>query len=208
MGTKYNPASKRTDNVQYFGGLVKKSIHVIRDPFSNIVSRFLKHFKRQYIEAASPLSKVLTYNINNDKAGFQEYCRRLDEHFYKHEHDMFPHIMSNSTLIKNVPCRSEFYKFMQWHNLAFVATREIHPMPVMVLHYEDYCEDINVVLDDVLEFIELGKKESYNIRQAHCHYHDSFFDVEQLIALQEFMRFLGSEELLTYLERYFRFKDS
>ena len=203
MGTKYDPTTKANVNVQYSGELVHKAMHMIRDPFSNIVSRFLKHFKWR---SGSTVSSDMIVDITNDKQGFQEYCRRLDEKFYKQEIDMFPEIMGNNTLMKDVPCRSEFYKYTQWHNLAYTATKDMHPMPIITLHYEEYCKDLDGVLNSMLDFIELDDRKpegSFNLRLPHCHNYVNFFDDHQLIAIETFIRHLAEPYLLSKLIKYF-----
>ena len=95
--------------VWYKPDLVKKVVHIIRDPFDNVVARF--HLDR-YGKADSWLKK---YPAN--KLGFQTWCKVLDDD------NMM--LMKNKFVDKDlknaltpIPCRAEFFRYVQWHNMV------------------------------------------------------------------------------------------
>jgi hypothetical protein len=65
--------------------------------------------------------------------------------------------------MKGVPCMSEFYRYIQWHNLAFSVTSDLQ-IPFMLLHYEDYStrfEDVTNELTDFLGLEQVGKAPEF-----------------------------------------------
>lgn len=55
-----------------------------------------------------------------------------------------------------VPCHAEFYRYVEWHNNAFIVTPD--NIPSMIFYYEDYSTRFDDLTEDLLEFIELEQK--------------------------------------------------
>eukprot|EP00986_Skeletonema_menzelii_P005178 scaffold1819_cov128-Skeletonema_menzelii.AAC.2 len=126
------------------------AIHIIRDPFDNIVARFNYEIKRMKEEADS--NHFLT-KYPKTRDGFQNYCHDLGEKYRAKEkkygiykHDMFD-------LIKDVPCYSEFFRYIKWHDLAFSTTSDLG-IPSMTIFYEDYANNFNKTKDNLLQFLQ------------------------------------------------------
>jgi hypothetical protein len=56
----------------------------------------------------------------------------------------------------------QFYRYVQWHNLAFSMSREMN-LPTMMLHYDEYTTDYEGTRDRVLDFLELPHVVSVDI---------------------------------------------
>lgn len=128
--------------------LVSRAVHLIRDPFDNIVSRF--HLAHKHSERRKELKFLAKYP--KSKEGFRDYCKDIGMEFRREEKrskffdDFFDEV-------KNVPCHADFFKYLQWHNLAFTTTWELG-IPTMILHYENYTYNFNGTKDALLEFLE------------------------------------------------------
>lgn len=133
--------------VSYSKEHVQRAVHLIRDPFDNVVSRFhltIKHFvERNQTEAA---------RYPKSKAGFLTFCRdqgrryRRDEQESRFYEDVFDEA-------RNVPCHADFFRYIQWHNLAFTTTWNLR-IPTMILHYENYTYDLGQTQQALLDFLE------------------------------------------------------
>ena len=55
---------------------------------------------------------------------------------------------------EGVPCQAEFFRYVQWHNLAFATTREL-ALPTLVIHYENYTDALETTLSRILNFLEM-----------------------------------------------------
>ena len=125
---------------------LRKAIHLIRDPFDNIVSRF--RFERRHPEYSS-------YEATPE--GFREFC---ENHDYDRTLDLELDLYREQwEMLKDVPCRMELIRYLQWHNMAFRTTRTLG-LETMVLHYDSYTTDFDGTVERILNFLELPKRAS------------------------------------------------
>ena len=140
----------------YSSDAVKKAVHLIRNPFNNIVARFNHEYKKQYDLAEN---KTLFLQTNKrTAAAFHEWCYDLDK-ASEQKIKEFPMIPTDITnLIVNTKCGAEFFRYMQWHNLAFQLTYQVHPIPTLIIHYEDYRSDTyQETTESLLDFLEYSR---------------------------------------------------
>lgn len=85
---------------------------------------------------------------------FRAFCRNLDRKHYVDERESIiaPYLFDE---VKNVPCRAEFYRYVQWHNYAFQTTSRLD-ISTLVLYYESYADDFNQTKDSLLDFLDQG----------------------------------------------------
>ena len=105
--------------VWYSPDLVKKVVHIVRDPFDNVVARF--HLDR-YAKTESWLKE---YPAN--KLGFQKWCNGIDDD----NNMLMSHKFVDNDLRKafsGVPCRAEFFRYVQWHNMVSSFSTAIFSM--------------------------------------------------------------------------------
>jgi hypothetical protein len=92
----------------YEVNLVKKAVHITRDPIDNIVSNFrLKYEQKKEKKDVNWLS-VFTKDIK----GFRRWCNAIDDRFVKQEknRDIIPREISKH--FDGVPCHGLFYKYV------------------------------------------------------------------------------------------------
>jgi hypothetical protein len=124
---------------------IKRAVHLIRDPFDNVVARFHLHRKK--------FSKILMDKYPNTPEGFRDYCNNDLGKKYRAKEASFSPFKEIYDTIKNVPCHSDFFRYIQWHNLAFEATAKQN-LSTMIIHYERYTDNFNKTKDDLLQFLE------------------------------------------------------
>ena len=115
---------------------IKRAVHLIRDPFDNVVARF--HLQR------NKFSQKLMDKYPNTSEGFRDYCNNDLGKKYRAKETSFSPFKEIYDSIKNVPCR---------HNLAFEATAKQN-LPTMTIHYERFTDNFNKTKDDLLKFLE------------------------------------------------------
>lgn len=133
-------------NVEYDPDIIQRAIHLIRDPFDNVISRFHLHYKHKVIEENEDWLSSHPKNVT----GFQAWCQDNDAMFSKEEAPHYKQVRD----IKTIPCHAEFFRYTQWHNLAFEVVEDME-IPVHMLHYEDYQDDFNNTLSGIFEFLNL-----------------------------------------------------
>ena len=126
---------------------VGRAVHIIRDPFDNVVARF--HFHVKTLKGKNKSETLARYPSTRD--GFRKFCHDLGRNWTtKEEESMIYNDLFD--WIKDVPCHSDFFRYIQWHNLAFATSAEMG-IPSMKLHYESYSSDFNKTKDELLQFL-------------------------------------------------------
>ena len=134
---------------------VQKVVHLIRNPFTNIVARF--HLEsRNLLRREQRTGQWLPKNAT----GLRNFCQILDEFYGPQEVGVLSE--SIRSLMQDVPCRAEFYKWTQWHNRLGQVLTVLGPapdatqqIPVLTLYYEDYHAHLNATAGRVLDFLAL-----------------------------------------------------
>ena len=167
--------------------LPAKAVHLVRDPHDNLVARM--HFYNYYNDNV----------YSRDEAGFREWCSYVDSLpgvFYNIRDQL---VLSADTW--NLPCLSEWFRYVQWHNNA-VAMLDSHDYPVLTVHYEDYSLDYRNTVDTLIDFLELEPVQPPLEFIANKTYH-SYFDARSKQLAAEFVRQVATPECWRVLQRYF-----
>ena len=105
--------------VWYKPDLVKKVVHIVRDPYDNVVARF--HLDR-YQKTDSWLKEFPA-----DKLGFKKWCKVLDDDdMMLMNHKFVDRDLRNALAL--IPCRAEFFRYVQWHNMV---SSVLYPLPIV-----------------------------------------------------------------------------
>lgn len=156
-------------HVTYKPERVKKAIHIFRHPLDNIVARFHLEFAVQGSRGNTDFTKFFPRNAT----GFQRWCALEDLN-----KDLLASRFVDSTLrdkMRESMCFNEFYRYAQWHNLAFSVSQDM-AIPTMLLHYHDYSDDFESTRDRILEFLELTRVDEgieFHSGKEYRHYYTS-----------------------------------
>jgi hypothetical protein len=104
------------------------------------------------------------------------------------------------TLLMKIPCHQEFYRYIQWHNLAFDVTRG-QGVSVHVVHYHNYSENFDETLTKLLDFLELshnGKVEPFHAGKVYTDYYTKEERQNILDVIREFASVDTWENLKDY----------
>ena len=121
-------------DVTYDRSLVKKAIHIFRHPLDNIVARFHLEYKVQGERGNKQFAELLPRN----STGFHRWCA-MDDRNRKLLESRFMDAKLKEKM-RAIPCMNDFFRYVQWHNLAFALCRDMN-IPTMLLHYHEYSED-------------------------------------------------------------------
>lgn len=177
--------------------IVGKFVHLVRNPFDNIVSRFRLH-KKQLLRERSPdrLEGKNSFNVTE----FHEYCRGQDAMFDREERWTW----KRSQLMKNakkIPCHADWFRWITWHNHAFemgAAHRET--IETLVLHYDDYRMDYDGTVRNLLNFLSV-KWIQPSIEFSWSNYSE-FYNEDQRRAAINFVRLIASNDTIEEIRRY------
>jgi Sulfotransferase domain len=183
-------------NQSYPSYLPKKVVHVIRNPFDNIVGRL--HHQRKNWEHYGGYDIYLKL-FSNTSRGFAKWCKFLD--YSQHDSTTKSMLLDNFTkeLFGLVPCAPDFYRYVQWHNLAIEASKD---RPVYTLFYENYTDSFNETVSQLLDFVKLQPVNTPPPFEAGKTYPDYFSEDERYFTA-ELVRYLATAETWKLVQHYF-----
>jgi Sulfotransferase domain len=136
---------------------VVAAVHLIRNPFDNIVARM--HYKQtEWSKSQDPKDQELAEFMSLSPQGLSHWCFYLNFTEFKHSRRFFDASFW-VTYMEPIPCAMEFYRYFRWHNFA-VETTSVLPGPSMILYYENYTSNHNVTTQELLNFLQLQRSET------------------------------------------------
>jgi Sulfotransferase domain len=177
---------------------VSKAVHLIRNPFDNVVSRF--HLERNDINRTAK-------NYTPNRHGFLRYCMSID-YKYTTQEIKYLHFQDNPLLqdLWLVPCHADFMRYVEWHNLAFFTTADAEPIAsTYVLHYEWYTTRFDTVVTELLSFLQLPRLAAATPIvpfETNKVYDDYYTMTEKLIVKRAF-EFMASRPTWEHVRHYF-----
>jgi len=167
--------------VPYDADLVKRAVHIMRDPFDNIVSRF------HHAHKIHRNDKFFQSNFPRDSAGFQAWCADMDSKYKGEERDLWGKELYQAS--KKVPCHSEFFRYVQWHNMAFAVMKKLD-IPTLFLAYEDYAHNLDFNLVSILDFLELPMRNK--VSEFHQGDYSAYYSDKQRVYAMKMMSIQAS----------------
>lgn len=108
QGSRKNEAYRdNKETVWYDPLLAQRSIHLIRDPFDNLVSNY--HLERKNWVKGN--QSWLTEKYSNDAEGFRQWCFDMNSMYIGKEMTMLPKEVVEIIQQENIPCHAHFYKY-------------------------------------------------------------------------------------------------
>ena len=170
-----------------------KAIHLIRDPFDNIVSRY-------HLERKLPGRLAAQYPKSRD--GFREYCKAIDNLHKANEKRILFLDEDIIEIMKVVPCHADFFRYIEWHNLAFVTTRDLE-LNTYVLHYDWYMTRFNETAKELLEFLELPIHKNGELTPFIDGKIYPYYTNEEKRAVAKAFEIMSSPETWSHVKHYF-----
>lgn len=197
------PSGVRGEIGQYDSKDVKKAVHIMRDPFDNIVSRF-HHAHKNHRD--DPTFKV---NFPKNSTGFKAWCLDMNKKYNRLEEMSWDSNIlkasksSSNQLMVDVPCRNEFYRYIQWHEMT-LKTVHTFSIPTLFFQYEDYIgeKSFNETLGTILSFLELSEEKRENAPEFHASDYSDHFTHKERLAAMNMMKIQASHATWERLERY------
>jgi len=180
---------------------ISKIIHLIRDPFSNIVSRFHEYLLEDNIKREDS-------KFSDNRVGFKAWCLEMDTNVELSNLDRESNLITYEIkeLMKDVPCHSEFYKYVSWHNHVMeMAWNERYP--ILQVYYEDYAskskeQQLAIQMAGFLEERIINTSNVIPLTMVVRSYRNYYTDEERLSA-EKLVKAMALTTTWDVLERYF-----
>ncbi|KAL7575230.1 hypothetical protein ACA910_018713 [Epithemia clementina (nom. ined.)] len=145
---------------------VQKAIHLIRNPFDNLVARWhlsqkleIKRWRSSPSTFSTTSRSTTDRNRHHFGSSFAGWCRALDAKAAREElaaDSMLPPDFVDR--YQAVPCHVEWFRYIQWHNMAYWMTTQQLQIPVHYLYYEQLgaagrANNSTQTLEQVLAFL-------------------------------------------------------
>lgn len=148
----------KRQHVTYNPAVVEKAIHLVRNPFNNLVSRF--HHEQKENPKQGKTRWVDRYS--NDVTGFKRWCadedtiseRTSDESLANWTSYGYPEDIAK--YFRGIPCHAEFVRYVHWH-LTAIRVVEMLEIPVLFIYYEDYRKGVSDATNRILSFLNLDR---------------------------------------------------
>ncbi|KAK1746328.1 hypothetical protein QTG54_002935 [Skeletonema marinoi] len=170
---------------------IARAVHIIRDPFDNVVARF--HLERK------TLGKKNKAHYPNSREGFRHFCDDLGRIGVKAQKQA--HMFIEDVLDLDIPCQADFFRYIQWHNMAFTSTWDLG-IPTLVVHYESYTTNLNETKDALLEFLEQDEVADAPPFVTGKTYRD-YYTADEIDAVSKMTERLALRETWQYTKHYF-----
>lgn len=188
--------------------LISRAVHLIRNPFDNIVSRY--HLEHNHMERYDRQKDLAKYD--REKDGFRKFCEQLNKN-YADEEAEFAKLVKKETgddalqqaldYVKDVPCYQDLFKYVNWHNHAFTATEELK-IPTLLLHYEDYETDFDSTLETLLQFLDQPLASDFTKEFIEGKsYAEEYFTDDERHMVKKATKLLANDSLYKEISRYF-----
>jgi len=158
------------------------------------IARF--HLEYNEMKAANNLEYV--NNFPKNQTGFHRWCKRSDLKTALLETRYIDPDLNSA--LRKIPCFNEFFKYLQWHNMAHYTLHDMN-IETMVLHYQEYSDNFEKTRDRVLNFLGLprvGKGITFHPGKIYRHYYTR----EQKIAIKSFILEYATPDTWNQLRRY------
>lgn len=230
----------------------KRIVHLIRNPFNNLIGRMHLAVKRRTRRQQNGRDAARARQAEafvDSRDGLAAWCRHLDVKYLSRERKYFGSKSSRTSSSSSsntttdplssltwldkygttVPCHTEWFRYIQWHNRAVEVTANMQRrqqqqvggnstgksaaaalMPVYYLYYENYTHDYNATVHQLLGFLQFNDTIQAAAPKPFVSgksYMD-FFDVHHIRAATRMVRDLSSPVTWRLIRHYFDVDES
>eukprot|EP00586_Coscinodiscus_wailesii_P020600 CAMPEP_0172508602 /NCGR_PEP_ID=MMETSP1066-20121228/213255_1 /TAXON_ID=671091 /ORGANISM="Coscinodiscus wailesii, Strain CCMP2513" /LENGTH=586 /DNA_ID=CAMNT_0013286641 /DNA_START=282 /DNA_END=2042 /DNA_ORIENTATION=+ len=172
--------------------ITKKLLHLIRNPFDNVVANFHFSYKRVKKQRGTP------WRFAYSSDGFREWCTWLDEKYTQDDLKIL-YGPDAAALAGDVLCHGEIFQYVQWHNNAFRVERQLN-VPSLLIYYEDFHFDMDGNMEKLLKFFKLPRLA--DPQPFHYQPYPDHFTEEEVEATAKFIITLADGVTQGALARY------
>ena len=195
-------AERPEGETHYEPSVPARVVHLVRDPFDNIVARMHLEAKKRAGRTENGGDDELSVILDGSREAFNAFCLYLDEQFRTEERTTSLFDPDVKSFFWDLPCHSEWFRYVQWHNRAIELTEKLG-IPVHFLFYEDYTTAFNKTATELLGFLDLSAvHDPFPFSPGHTY--KSFYNAEQALQAAAFVQAIASPATWDLLQRYFR----
>ncbi|GKY99029.1 hypothetical protein MPSEU_000858600 [Mayamaea pseudoterrestris] len=190
---------KAYERLPYPRDLVKKTIHLFRDPFDNLVARMHLGIDRRRVVKKWTEEQLSVFT--NTPKGMKAWCQEVDGVFRGDFDEVMQNMSVPTNLYEDLPCSTDWYRYVMWHNRAIELIKQWN-VPNHVIFYEDYTRRYNETVSGILSFLELEPvHRNYPFYSGKTY--RGLYDVETGRKAAAFVERIASPECWQLIRHYF-----
>ena len=143
---------KAYERLPYSRKLVKKTIHLFRDPFDNLVARMHLGIDRRRVVKQWSDQRLSAFS--NTPQGMKAWCKEVDGVFRGDFNEIMESMGVPVEIYQDLPCNTDWYRYVMWHNRAVELIARWN-VPNHVVYYEDYTLRYNDTVSGIMDFLGL-----------------------------------------------------
>ena len=177
---------------------VTKAIQLVRNPFTQIITKFQKEYKSHVTDQSWKRDYPPT------REGFQKWCRAADEKTAELNDEYYS--ASTVQLMSETKCSRYIAEYMSWHNHAFDTTASLS-IPHLVVYHEDlYDDSLEATLDTMLDFLQLKQQTmpSQRLGDSDKLNVNDFMSRDDQKQIRRLVQKLATDETWSHVQRYFQ----
>lgn len=179
----------------YNSSVIHRVVHLFRNPYDNLVARMHLGVEKRAREGwkVEELAR-----FSNTPQGVLSWCDHVDTAF-GNDPSYFP--LSARSMFASIPCYSEIYRYVKWHNRA-LQTIDLYGVPSHTLFYEDYETNYDETLQKLLTFLDMDRTHA-NLPFVVGKRYSTLFEPSHRLAIARLAHQLASPDCWALLKRYF-----
>ena len=188
-------------SVTYSSDIPRLAVHLIRNPFDNIVARL--HLEQKKWARTNKTEMLAQFNTS--KEGFHAWCSFQDSRAFDKERISHVYDEELLGLAIQLPCHAEFMRWSWWHDLARETTRRLD-IPTQQLYYENYTNNWEGTVRQLFDFLHLAPTAGADpLEFITGKHYEEYFEAIHVEIAKKIVTKLVSQETWGLLEHYFRF---
>ena len=133
---------------------------------------------------------------------FREHCSVQNKRYLKDEQASILFSKELLELTASVPCRADFFRYVEWHNQAFALQHDME-LETLVLPYDSYTTHFNETSTKLLDFVHLPERAEAEPFVAGKTYQGEYFTKEERQAVKEALQAMATRMTWKYIKHYF-----
>lgn len=180
-------------------------MHLIRDPFDNIVSRYhlarqQNHHQEQQTNSTAVAAAAAAQHTDLDRDRFRRYCALVERQHEVNERRMAFLEDGILDLMRGVPCHEDLLRWIEWHNLAFITASDLE-LDEYVLYYESFGQHLEETKRSLLHFLELKQAARPPRFEARASY--NYYTPRERERVKKAFEIMASGKTWRHIRHYF-----
>ena len=191
------PDTTKLTEHSYSTSRVNKAIHLMRNPLTQIITKFQKEYKSHLNDTG------WTKRHPNTNEGFLKWCQEEDDQKLAAHTEYYS--AGTVQIMGATMCHHYVAEYVNWHNMAFETVSQLQIPELIVYHEEMLDSKLESMLDRMLDFLQLDKQSMPTQRLG-----DAEVDVKDFLSktqqrqIRRLVQRMAKRQTWEHIQHYFQ----